>query len=254
MIQLVYILIAVLVVSTISLLGALSLFFKKKLLRKILPSLVSFAAGALLGAAFFDLFPEALEVAGESTFTYVLVGMVIFFAIEKLLYWYHCHEEVCTAHHHHGKNIQSFVYLNLFGDGVHNFIDGVVIATTFLIDFNLGVIATIAVILHEIPQELGDFGILVYGGFTPFKALMFNFLSACMAIVGAVGAYYFTIISEDLSSFLLPFATASFLYISTADLIPELHHEQTAKGTVKQLVLFILGVLVIWFVTSVVKG
>lgn len=250
MIELLYILIAVLVVSLISFVGVLSLVFKKQLLHKLLPSLVSFAAGAMLGAAFLDLFPESLEVAGESAFVYVLTGMIVFFAIEKIFYWYHCHAGACETHK---KGIKTFSLMNLVGDGVHNFIDGIVIATTFLADFSLGMVTTLAVILHEIPQEFGDFGILVYGGFTPLRALFFNFLSALTAILGALGAYYFTGIFENLTTVLLPFATASFIYIASADLIPELHHEQTAKGTFRQIFLFILGVLVIWFVNSFVQ-
>ncbi|MDH5459819.1 MAG: ZIP family metal transporter, partial [Candidatus Bathyarchaeota archaeon] len=148
---------SVTIVSLISFVGIIFIGLKEKFLRRILTVLVSFASGTLLGGAFLHLLPEAeTKVGAEITFYYVIIGIVSFFAMEKFLYWRHCHEEECPVH--------MFVYLNLIGDGVHNFIDGMIIAATFMLSFDLGVTTTLAVIFHEIPQEIGDFGVLIYGG------------------------------------------------------------------------------------------
>ena len=163
---------ATIVVSLISLAGIITLSLKAKSLNKILLILVGFSVGALMGGAFLHLIPEAVEESGLSFVSlYVLVGFSAFFVIERFLYWHHCHKEGrCPVH--------MFTYMNLIGDGIHNFVDGLIIAASFVINIPFGIVTTIAIIAHEIPQELGDFGVLVYGGFTKFKALFYNFLSA----------------------------------------------------------------------------
>ena len=179
-----WILLSTFLVSLISFIGVFTLSLKEKFLNKILLILVSFAAGALIGGAFFHLLPEALEISFDlNIFVYLVVGIFVFFILERVLHWRHCHKGKCDVH--------PFTYLNLVGDGVHNFIDGLIIAASFLTNISLGIITTIAVIFHEIPQEIGDFGILVYGGFSRTKALFFNFLSALTAILGALVGFSF---------------------------------------------------------------
>ena len=243
------ILLSVVIVSLISFVGVVTLYMRPKLLDKILFGLVSFAAGALLGAAFLDLLPEALDQIGNVVFVYALIGVIVFYVIETFLYWYHCH----YGHHHHHKHhrIQPFAWLNLIGDGVHNFVDGMIIAASYLVSVPLGISTTIAVILHEIPQELGDFGILVFGGVSRAKALFLNFLSALTSILGALIVFYFSA-TLNLSAFLVPFAAGGFIYIASADLLPELHKERNINRAFSQLILFLLGIMVMWAVTSFV--
>ena len=238
-----HIIVSVLLVSLVSFVGVFALYFRPKLLEKILFALVSFAAGALLGAAFLDLLPEALEAVGEMVFVYALVGVIVFYVIETFLYWYHCH----YGHHHHRKKhkIQPFAWLNLIGDGVHNFVDGMIIAAAYLTSVPIGIAATFAVVLHEIPQEFGDFGILVYAGISRGKALFFNFLSALTSVLGALIVYFFSF-TVNISDFLVPFAAGGFIYIASADLLPELHKERNIQRAFTQLLYFMLGIGVIW--------
>ena len=253
-----YILISVIIVSLIAFVGILTLGLRQKRLESILFVLVSFAAGAMLGAAFLDLLPEAIKHSPDGVFGAVLAGIVVFFILETFLSWYHCHSGKCERHSHirgehasHKHIKQPFTYLNLIGDGVHNFLDGVIIATSYLVDIPLGIITTLAVVFHEIPQEIGDFGILIYGGFSRFEALMYNFLSAVTAIAGALLAYYFATTVAGFTQFLVPFAAGGFIYIAAVDLLPELHQTQNFKKAVLQLLFFLLGIGVIWTITNV---
>ncbi|MFA5148507.1 MAG: ZIP family metal transporter [Candidatus Omnitrophota bacterium] len=235
---LVCILISVFIVSAISLIGVFTLLFKSKSLDKVFFVLVSFATGSMLGAAFLDLMPEAIEKAPpEKVFGSVLAGLMIFFLMEKFLYWYHCHEGECDIH--------QFTYLNLFGDGLHNFLDGVIIAAAFLGSTSLGVITTLAIVLHEIPQELGDFGVLVYGGFSRVKALVCNFLTALTSVAGAVAAYFFLDKIEGLTPLIIGIAAGGFIYISCTDLIPELNKQRKVSISIQQFILILLGIGVI---------
>ncbi len=240
-----YILISVFLVSLVSFVGAFGLWLRPKLLDKILFGLVSFAAGALLGAAFLDLLPESLEQTGEVIFVYALIGVIVFYIIETFLYWYHCHY---GHHHHHAAHhkVHPFAWLNLFGDGVHNFVDGMIIAASYIAGIPIGIATTVAVVLHEIPQELGDFGILVFGGLSRGKALFFNFLSALCAVLGALAVYFFSTMFGNVSAFLVPFAAGGFIYIASADLLPELHKERNVQKAFQQLCFFLLGVAIIW--------
>jgi len=228
---------ASIIVSLISLIGVVSLLLREKLLNKILLVLVSFGAGSLIGGAFLHLLPEALEKGENSfeVFLYVILGFIFFFILEKYFYWRHCHKEKCEIH--------AFTYLNLIGDGIHNFIDGLIIGTSFFINIKIGVSATIAIIFHEIPQELGDFGILLYGGFSKFKALLYNFLSATTAIIGTIIGFVFSSRMSDFSNILLPIAAGSFIYIAACDLIPELHKEPDRTKSMISMLFFLLGIL-----------
>jgi zinc and cadmium transporter len=232
------ILISVFIVSAISLIGIVTFLFKSKSLDRIFFVLVSFATGSMLGAAFLDLLPEAVGKAPpEKVFASALLGILIFFLMEKFLYWYHCHEGECDVH--------QFTYLSLVGDGIHNFLDGVIIAAAFLVNTQAGVVTTIAIVLHEIPQELGDFGILIYGGFSRVKALVCNFLTALTAVAGAVTAYFFLDKIEGFTSLMIGVAAGGFIYISCTDLIPELKKERRISRSIQQLVLILLGIGVI---------
>jgi len=198
-----------------------------------LTALVGFASGSLIGGAFIHLLPESLEETGQTMFYYVIVGIVFFFIMEKFLYWRHCHEEKCPVH--------TFAYLNLIGDGIHNFIDGTLIAASFILSYDLGVATTLAVIFHEIPQEIGDFGVLIYGGFTKRKALVYNFVSALTAIAGALITYYLAYV-QGIEQFLVPFAAGGFIYIATTDLMPELHKKSHAIESIIQLLAILAGI------------
>lgn len=228
-----------LIISLLSLAGVFTLALKEKVLNQVLLLLVGFSAGALAGGAFLHLLPESLEElkAGE-TFVYALTGFTLFFLLERIFYWRHCHEGHCDIH--------AFSYLNLFGDGLHNFIDGLVIAASFIGGIPLGIATSIAVASHEIPQEIGDFGVLVYGGFSKGRALFYNLLSALMAVAGGVIGYFLATIISGLSAPLLPLTAGGFIYIAASDLIPELHKEKNANKSNLAFVLFILGILFMW--------
>lgn len=233
---LIWILSATALVSLISLIGILTFGIKTSIFDRISILLVGFAAGALIGGAFLHLLPEAIEqVDANIVFSHALIGFVIFFLMERYLYWRHCHNGVCDIH--------TFTYLNLVGDGIHNFTDGIIIATSFATDIKLGIITTMAVIFHEVPQEMGDFGILVYGGFSKQRALLFNFLSALTAVAGAVVGYALSNITESTSLFFISFTAGGFIYIAASDLIPELHKQKSIKRANVAFVAFILGLV-----------
>lgn len=227
-----YTLISVFLVSLISIIGILSILFKKELLEKIVFVLVCLAIGSLLGDSFFHLLPESYERLGENASFYVMGGILFFFIMEKFIRWRHCH--IPTSEDH----IHSIGFMNLIGDFFHNFIDGVLIAGSFATSLHLGITTTIAVILHEIPQEIGDFGVLIYAGYSPKKALIFNFISSLSAIIGAILA-----LSIEINPYLIiPFTAGSFIYIAGSDLIPELQHNVKIKTSIIQLLSIIIGI------------
>ncbi|MFH1655738.1 MAG: ZIP family metal transporter [Candidatus Omnitrophota bacterium] len=242
---LIWIIGATLLVSLLSFAGILTFVIKGKTFDRILFLLIGFSAGALIGSGFLHLLPEALEkLDAESVFLYFILGLVIFFILEKFLHWRHCHNGVCDIH--------AFTYLNLIGDGIHNFLDGIVIAISFLVSVHLGIVTTLAVILHEIPQELGDFGVLVYGGFSKTKALLFNFLSAMLAIAGAVITYLLAGRIEIFSAGLLALTAGGFSYIASSDLIPEIHKQKDTKKANLAFLSFIFGIVFMWFAKEMV--
>lgn len=234
-------------ISLIAVVGIFALFIKEKLLDKIILLLVSFSAGAMMGGAFLHLLPESLEMLPELIpFLTVLLGFSVFFFIEKILHWRHCHKG-------HECKIHSFGYLNVFGDGLHNFLDGLILAASFAIDFRLGLATTFAIALHEIPQEMGDFGVLVYAGFGKIKALILNYISASTVILGAIVGVFF----EDIglfSAYLLPFAAGGFIYISATDLIPELKKETKIPKIALSLTLFLAGIGLMYALKIISEG
>lgn len=235
----VYSIVSVLAVSLISLIGIFTLSVNSKKLKRGLIYLVSFSAGALFGDAFIHLIPESASELGFglSLSVYVLLGIVIFFVLEKFIHWHHCHDIECEKHS------SAFSYMILIGDGLHNFIDGIIIAASYVVSVPAGVATTIAVLLHEIPQEIGDFGVLIHGGFSKRKALLLNFASALFALVGAVIALVLSGVIENIEMILAPVAAGGFIYIAGSDLIPELHkHSHRLSKSLLQLVSFLVGI------------
>ncbi|NCO98380.1 MAG: ZIP family metal transporter [Candidatus Moranbacteria bacterium CG_4_9_14_3_um_filter_40_7] len=226
-------------VSLISLIGVASLFFNWKKIEKSLIFLISLSAGTLLGDAFFHLIPSSYEELTENTLQiplFLLSGILVFFVLEKFIHWRHCHEIASENHPH------PFSYIILLGDGLHNLIDGAVLAAGFLVSFPVGLATTLAVIMHEIPQEIGDFGSLIYGGFSRKKALALNFLTALTSFMGAGIALALNSALPHVNQFLIPFAAGGFIYIASVDLIPELHKNAEIKKSAGQFLALLTGI------------
>jgi zinc and cadmium transporter len=229
----------------------------------VLPHLVSFATGALLGAALLGLLPHAVEQAGiasvHSIGLTLLIGILIFFLLEKFVLWRHCHVDVCEGHdeqpghsHSHGQVTDAHrdaasARLVLFGDGFHNILDGVLIAAAFMTDVHLGIVTAVAVIVHEIPQEVGDLAILLNGGMSRGKAMLLNLVTSLTSVLGGVIAYYALSTALEFLPYALALAASSFLYIAVADLIPGLHRRVDPGSGVKQITLIVAGVALIYF-------
>lgn len=223
-------------VSLISLVGVCTLAIKGNLLNKVLFTLIGFSAGALIGGAFLHILPESLERMGNyPVFNCTIMGFVLFFLMERYFYWRHCHEADCHVH--------AFTYMNLIGEGMHNFMDGMAIAVSFVVSIKIGVVTTVAIILHEIPKELGNFGVLIYGGFTRKKALLYNFMCGLMAMVGAVTGYLISEIAQGFVGFIMPLTAGGFIYIAASDLVPEIHKEKDNKRATLALLAFLLGIV-----------
>lgn len=234
----VYSLASVLIVSLVSFIGVFGLSIKEKVLREYIFIFVSLAVGALLGDAFIHIIPEAIEEIGniQTVSLLVIAGVFAFFMLEKFLHWHH--HELDEENHVHpvGKMI-------LFSDGVHNFMDGIIIAASYMVSVEVGIATTIAVVLHEIPQEIGDFGVLIHAGYTKARALFLNFLSALTAVAGALFLFILGEFAEPIVTWVLPIAAGGFIYIAIADLIPELHKEKNKFYSIIQVLVAIIGVL-----------
>jgi zinc and cadmium transporter len=228
---------AVLGISLVSLLGALGLVVRPDALRGALLFLISFAAGALLGDAFLHLIPEIAEsAAGLDVLASagLLAGLLSFFVLEKILHWHH-------SHFPHEEVLHPVAVSNLVGDGLHNFLDGAIVAGAFVASPGIGFATTVAVALHEIPQELGDFGILVHAGLTPRRALLLNFVSGLTAVAGMAATLTFLPV-DAIERLLLPFSAGAFVYIASTDLIPELHKEPEPVKSLLQVLALLAGV------------
>lgn len=244
-------LLSVLLVSLISLTGIILFSLHERLIRQSLLLLVGFSAGALLGDVFIHIFPEMIaEGASQSLspFLLVLAGMLLSFVIEKVIHWRHCH---CSALPKASVHIHPVGIMNLIGDAIHNFIDGALIAGSYLISPHIGLATTIAVVLHEIPQEIGDFAVLLFSGFSARRAAMFNLLSACVAFAGAFLVLGAASTLPSLGGLLLPVAAGNFLYIAGADLMPELHKETRFSRAVMQLLVILCGIGIMQLLTFV---
>ncbi len=228
---------SVLGVSLVSLTGVFLLLMHESVLRRILPTLVSFSTGALLGDVFLHMLPEMTEDgATNMSWLIVLAGILASFILEKFIHWHHCHVVKCDEHHH------PLGIMNLVGDFLHNGIDGVLIAGSYLVSIELGIATTVAVLFHEIPQEIGDVGILLYSGYSRAKTILFNFGTALSSIVGALIIIALQTSSTDVAAVLLPFAAGNFLYIAGSDLIPELHKETAPHRSLVQLIGIVVGI------------
>lgn len=241
-----YILFFTFIGSILSLIGGILLIVKEKLALKLSPFLASFAAGTFLGAAFFDLLPEALHEAEKfptDISLWVLVGIITFFLLERVIHSFHHHEE----HHEHNKEVKSTIPLIIIGDTLHNFVDGIVIAATFLVNIPLGIVTTLAVAAHEIPQEIGDFGLLLHKGMPRKKVILVNLLSASVAFAGAIITYILGDVFNQYIPLLLAVTTGFFIYIATSDLLPEIQYEKNRKYVVIKTLLLISGIIFIYF-------
>ena len=217
-------------ISLISLIGILTIMVGVRRLERVIPLLISLAVGGLFGDALVHLLPEAFEKSTSSALTslYVIVGILLFFVLERFLHWHH-------EHRAHSLNpVHPVAYINLVSDGLHNLLDGLIIGASYLVSVPIGLTTTIAVAFHEVPQEQGDFGILVHAGFTPRRALMMNFLSAILAFVGVVISLLVGPRVGDYTVFMLPLTAGGFIYIAGSDLIPELHRERELPGSLAQ--------------------
>ena len=233
------------------------LLFPERVRDRLLPHFVSFAIGALLGAAFLALLPHAItsspSVDVHDIGLTILAGILIFFVLEKMVLWRHCHSSHCEAHtpeHGHDNKEHAAGIMVLIGDALHNLVDGVLIAAAFMTDIHLGIVTSLAVAAHEIPQEVGDFAVLLHSGFKRGKAFVFNILASTSTVIGALLAYFGLQGMESFIPFILAIAASSFIYIAVADLIPGLHKRSHLSATLQQIVLIISGVVVIYLAHS----
>lgn len=239
--RLIYSLISIFFVSLISLIGIFFVSLKTEKLRKILIYLISFAAGSLFADAFLHLIPKAAEQFSNATYPLIILGgILLFFFLEKVVLWNHCHMPITKTHVH------SFAFMNLIGDGLHNILDGLIITASYIISIPAGIATSLAVLFHEIPQEIGDFGILIHGGIKPKKAILLNFLIALTAFIGAIFGFLMFSWIDKIESVILLIAAGGFIYIAGSDLIPELHKQNKIKTSLLQIASFVLGVLIIF--------
>lgn len=247
------IIIASLIGGVVSLSGGFLLLWRERFAKRISLYLVSFAAGSLLGAAFLELLPEALAGIGEDAFFFVLAGIISVFVFEKFLGWYHHHDL------HHNKDTfepSSFsVQTILFGDTLHNFIDGIAITLGFAVSFEVGLATTVAVFLHEIPQELGDFGVLINRGVKKKKIIFYNIITALATLVGAILAFIFLpFLPDEFIFYALAVAAGTFIYISTSDLIPELREHSKGGPDIGHTFAILFGIIAVAFLSAVIPG
>ncbi len=241
--KIIYALISVIIVSLISLIGIIFLFIKENSIQKTLKYFVAFSAGAFLGEVLFHLLPETIETFGNfnnKISILLLVGFFLFFIIEKLIHWRHCHKTLEPKHYH------PIGTMSIIGDLIHNLLDGIIIGISFLVNIPLGITTTIAVILHEIPQEIGDFGLLLHAGYTKKQALLFNFLAGLTAILGTIIAIITKSNFEEITKYILPITAGGFLYMATVDLIPELKENAKLKNIFLQLSIMIFGIILMY--------
>jgi zinc and cadmium transporter len=229
-----------LLMCSFALIGATTLTLSEKNLHRLLLPLVALSAGSLLGGAFFHMIPESIEKTGTdlSVYIYVVIGFTFFLLIEQLLHWHHCHRGDTDC-----KSTKPQTYLILIGDGIHNFIGGIAVAGTFLIDIRLGISTWLAAAAHEVPQEIGDFGVLVHGGLSRKKALLYNFLSASPFLFGGLLTY--TLSFSDWIYYLIPFAAGNFIYIGASDLVPEVNKHQNFSNSILHFVCFCIGIAIL---------
>ena len=237
---LLWIILATVLDGLVAFIGVFSIGLKEKFFQKLILLFVAFSAGALLAGAFFHMIPEALQkISAQNVAFFIMIGFLIFFVIERGLHWHHCHTQDCDVHKISTNPVS---YLVLFGDGIHNFVDGIIISAGFIASVPLGIMTTIVIIAHEIHQELGNFAILVHGGFKKAKALLYNFFSQLTSVIGGVIGFFFVSRLEGAIPFILSFAAGGFIYIAASDLVPQLHKEPDIKKALASFVFFVLGI------------
>jgi zinc and cadmium transporter len=233
----IYTLISVTIVSMLSLLGLAAFPFGEDKIKKFLIWAVAFAGGTLLGDAFLHLIPEAYSAGDGIGIAFsILTGILTFFVLEKFIHWHHCHDIDCDEHN------PTFSYVIMMGDAAHNFIDGMIIAASYVVSVPIGIATTLAVIFHEIPHEIGDFASMLYGGFSKQKALLYNFLAGIVAIFGALLVLAINANVTNVTYYLVPFAAGGFIYVASADIIPELHRSTRIWHSLAQLLFIICGI------------
>lgn len=237
---LLYIIISTVLVGLAAFAGLLGLAIDPEKLNKIILYLVSFSVGALLGDAFIHIIPEAFQEMGFTLKVPILIlcGYLLFFVMEKFLLWRHCHDNDCQGH------VKPLATLSIVGDAVHNVVDGMFIASSYLISLPLGISTTLAVFLHEIPHELGNFAILVHSGIERRNAILYNLGTGVASVIGAIATYYIGVNFSGLAIMLLPVTAGGFLYVAGSDLIPELHHENKLRRSIVQLLCIFVGILI----------
>ncbi|MAG02160.1 hypothetical protein CMI42_02390 [Candidatus Pacearchaeota archaeon] len=236
-----WILLVTILNGLVAIIGAIIFLSFKKTSHKTLIFFVSFTTGALIGGALLHFIPEAAaQLSFLKTTLLTISGFVIFFLLETYLHWHHCHTHECDAH----SPTKPYAQLLLYGDSIHNFIDGIIIASSFIISIPLGIITSILIIAHELPQEISDFAVLIYGGFSKRKALIYNFLSQLTAVLGGILGYLFIGVREQ-AIFLLPIAAGGFLHIAISDLIPEIFKEQNPLKRITNMLIIIAGILLL---------
>lgn len=239
---LLYIILANVVISLFSIVGVVTILINDYFTKKVTFGLIGLSTGTLIGGAFLHLLPRALITLNvNQVFLAVLVSFIVFFVIEKVFHWHHCHNGDCEVH--------TVGYMNLLGDGVHNFIDGMTIAAAFTVDIKLGLFTSLAIMFHEIPQEVGDFAVLLYAGFDKLKAIFYNLAVALLSVLGGIAGYFFINAGVDVSNYLLPFAAGGFIYISMSDLLPEIKSETSLSKSFFAFSLFLVGVAIMYGLT-----
>ena len=241
------ILASAILIALFSLVGLFTFYLKHETMKKYLWVLIALASGTLLSASFFHLIPETFHEAGEAAGLYILAGVLLSYIIESGLHWHHC-RGTCKE-----VKVKPMGYLILIGDGLHNFIDGIVLGAAYMADFNLGLITTVAIIAHEIPQELSDFGILLKSGMNRTKALITNFIVACTVILGGLTAYFFAT-NETTFIPLIGIAAGNFIYLALSDLVPELHEHNSTKRTLMKFAVMLLGIAIIYFISGLMPS
>lgn len=245
----------VFVISLLGITGGILLIYREKWAKLISKYLITFAIGALFGVAFLDLLPEAIGAiqSVENVLVYALVGILVFYLLEKTLLWYHHHsvEHVWHGKHPPEEKAHPVGYLITFGDALHNFIDGLVIVAGFLVDIKLGVITSLAVLFHELPQEIGEFAILLHAKFSRAKIILYSLGAQMTALIGVLIGFFYLPMFDNLEAVLLAFAAGGFIYIASTDLLPETHRERDLSKSLLQIILLILGVLTIWYVGQI---
>lgn len=243
-------LIIVIVTSLLGLSGGLLLLYKEKIAKLISKYLINFSIGVLFGVVFLDILPEIIkENQNPNIFFFTLLGIIVFYVLEKSLIWYHHHsiEDVWRESHTVQEQMHSVGYLLTLGDALHNFIDGLIIAASFLVDFRLGIVSSLTILLHELPQEIGEFAIMLHKGIKKSKIITYNIVAQSFAIVGFLIGYFYLGLFNNLKFGVLAFAAGGFIYIASTDLLPETHREKSFIRSLIQVLLLFLGIFIIWY-------